>query len=91
MIPKSISNRVAHNHIRAAQKNPFKCLERPCRFDTILYEKSKLIYSYSIHQNYALIRFVIYDQEIEFQPCYTQLKMCSIGKSNQMRGTSLSI
>ena len=46
---------------------------------------------YFVHKNYALIRIVIYNKEIDFQPCCTQSQTCNTGKSIQMRWTSVSI
>ena len=72
IIKKQISNPVAHNPKRVTQENPFKCVERPCKFERIFHEKSEEINSYFIHHNYAPIEFVIYIQEIVFQPCRKQ-------------------
>ena len=68
-----------------------KWVERPCQYKRIFREKSEEIKLYLIHKNYALICFVIYNHEIECQPCCTQSQTCSIGKSIQMRGTSVSM
>ena len=43
-------------------------MQRPCQCKRIFHEKSEEIYLYFIHKNYALIRIVIYNQEIDFQP-----------------------
>ena len=79
-----MSNPVVHNPKRVAQENPFK-------FERIFHEKSEEINSFFIYQNYAPIRFVIYNQEIDFQHCWTHFQPCSIGKSIQMCGRSVLI
>ena len=81
----------AHNPKRVTQEHPFKCVERPCQCKRIFHEKSEEIYLYFIHQNYAPIEFVIYNQEIVFKHFCTHSRTCSIGKSTQMRGTSVSM
>ena len=60
---KQNSNPVAQNRKRVAWENPFKCVERPCQFQRFCHAKSEEINSYFIHQNYAPIEFVIYNQK----------------------------
>ena len=95
IIMKKISNPIAHNPKRVAQENPFKFVDRPCQFfhESFMNLSWKLRSNnlYWVYEIYALISYIITNQAIEFQPFCTQSQMCSIGKSIQMRGTSLSI